>query len=100
PAADLAFKLRRNQIAAIGTGGIGMRLLLDPAQRLFIATAHVTVKSLLVFDIGDRYAGAQRGARILDDILVKRLFLLIERAVDAVNLFAQQHIRISAFLDL
>lgn len=76
-----------------------MRLLLDPAQRLLVATANIAIESLLVLDIYKRCTAAQRRTRLLENMLVERRFLLVKRAVDAVNLVAQQHISIRSLFN-
>lgn len=77
-----------------------MCLLLNATHRLLVATAHITVKGLLMLDINNSIALAKLRTGAFQNILVKCLFLFVERAVDTINLVAQQHIDIGALFNL
>lgn len=77
-----------------------MRLLLNAAQGLLVATAHIIVESAFMFAIDCGYCAAKLRARLLCRIGIKRLLLLIERAIDALDLFGQEHVSACMFFDL
>ena len=91
-----------HEIAAVGAGADGEGLLLEAAQGGVLAVAHVGLEGGLVLEGG---AGAQRGAgevrpgrlqgELVDDALV-----LVERAVDAVDLVGGDDVGGHAALDL
>ena len=101
PPADLALGLVGHQVAAVG--GDRQRLPLDAAQRLLGAAAHIGLEGRLVLDRVCRQrlavAAEQRPAGLQHQRIHQPL-LLVERAVDAVDLLDGQHVGDALLLDL
>ena len=101
-AVDGALDLVGDEIAAVGIGADRERLGLQIAQGAGLALAHVAVEGRLVLEGG---AGADRGAaqmraRRLQGQLVDDALVLVQRAVDAVDLVGGDDVGRHALLEL
>ena len=96
PLADALFEFDRYQIAAVGVGSARHRLGLQVPQDTRLAAAHIGLERALVLArrriAGDAAAAFERRTGVLQRQFIHALVLRIERGVDAIDLFLQQHI--------
>ena len=95
--------LGRHQIAAVGARADRQRLLLQQMQPARLAVAHIGLERGLVLQQRARRANGQAAelrARALQGELIDRRLVLVEGAVDALELLGGDHVLRDALLDL